>query len=1103
MADQPVWNPSDRDGDVALSDGNRTWQQASGTVGCVRSTVGLSSGKWRIQLTQITANGSACRHGFATAAHSLASAPGESAASWAINGQGGLEHDGSTGTDHANFGNGAVVQLFVDIDTGRIWYGDADGPYSGDPAAGTGAMHSFTPGTTLYLAGGMDGGGSTRGGTLRLLADYTGTAPAGFTDGWGGGGAVGVAAAAGGGATAIFGGAAVLHLGTGHVAQGGAGRIVWAGAPAEAAVASAVAVLPGAGRAAVAGAAAALLAGQMLAAAAAPVAADGRAAVLAAGVGSLLRPSPAVWHAAAPATDVRLGARLVAAAATLAVAGWPGRVEAGARPTAAQAGLGISPSAAGMRGGAGIAARDAGVAATGGVIGTVLGARPAAGAERVGFAGAVIAPVAPVEHAGVAGAARVAIGPAAATVVAGAPVRPRPPPGDLVALLAEPAGDLDWVVVAEPWDAEAGTTVPLRWSTRDFTTGPADDPPHARIAGRVADVELQAALWADRTLFGRSQPARGSVVIENADGALDHLGWATTADGRRRWHFRRRAVRILLGHPSWTWNELRPIFTGEIEQEEFADGRMVLQLRDRLRRLDQPLQPAVFRGDRRLLQSASAIPVALGTRTFVLPDLVTNGQFASSLAGWDAGTGWTFEDGRAAKAAGEATELAQSVATAPDTAWRIRFDVTHTAGTLRLIVDGEPVDEPIAGSGTYRPLAVARGATMRIAFATDVNFAGSLDAVSVRAEPAATVGDAVRIARTGDLLGTWMAGRILSWSEATGQLAVEVGEAVGEGTHADWSIWLRPGEGPVEAAGKNLPVAYGTVRHAEPVDLGSVQGLWLRRIADSPIRIDVDAGHGVHDGGVPLDLAESFPPAAGESFVDAAEGLVWLASRPQYPLTVSCEAGAGGTAAAARAFARPGHHLFRVPSGVAALRAKLWGAGGGHGGTGAEGHPGGGGGFVDATVAVTPGEILRVSVPAGGAAGQGGISGGPGGATGAARRRAGPGQRQRTRRRGGGGAAGLLRDGTPLLLAAGGGADRQRRRAAPAAARRASPAVTAGCGTAPAAPPKVPARAAAARVRVPPVRPAAPARAARAAAARLRVAGGGGGWRSGGAAAPD
>jgi hypothetical protein len=1065
MADQPAWNPSDKDGDVTLSNGNRTWQQVSGTVGAVRSAVGLSSGRWRVQLTQITANGSACRHGFATASHALATAPGNSAQSWAINGQGSLEHGGATGSDYANFANGAVVQLYVDIDAGRIWYGDASGPLAGDPAAGTGAMHSVTPGTTLYLAGGMDGGGSSRGGTLRLLADYTGTPPAGFTDGWGGG-AVGVELAAGGGAVAAVGRTATLRAGIGvrspagstplavagaagavatgvtpvaatgplavagpppSVAAGqrlaaGAGLVGVAGGTALVDVAGGLGLAAGLGRCLVAGAAAALVAGQVLAAAAAPMAVAGHPATVRAGAGWAGPATAATLALAAGPAAASGGVRPEAAAGPIFWSGAPASLASGQRVAAAAAAVVVLPGEAALRAGARLLPADAAVAATGpGAARVTAGAGVGTAAGGIAMAGHPPGLPTAAFYAGIAGSAGAVLPGGRPVVVAGAPVRAVvPPPGDLDALLATPTTDLDWVAVIEPWDAGAAAVVPLRWSTRDFTTAPGASLPNTRIPGRLADVQLRQGLWAGNELFGRSQPAGGVVVLENADGALTHLGTATTASGGRRWHFRRRTARILLGHPAWGWDDYRPVFTGEIEQEEFADGRLTLALRDRLRRLDQPLQGAVFRGDRVLLASASPALVGTGARSFLLPDLVANGGFATSLAGWDAGTGWAHAAGRAAKTPGVASAVAQDVATAPDTAYRIRADVERTAGTLLVTVDGEPLGDAIAASGVQRPTFVARGTTTRVAFVADAAFTGSVDGVSIRAEPAAQVGDAVRIARSGDLAGTWMAGLVAGWTEAGGELAVAVAEAVGEGTHADWSIWLRPEAGPAEMAAKNVPMAFGSVRHAAPADLGSVQGLWLHRLADTGVRVDPTAGHGVFDGGVALDLADAFPPAAGQAFVDAADGALWVASRPQFPLTATFAAGLGATAAA-RAFAAPGRHLFRVPAGVTALRARLWGAGGGHGGIGDTGFPGGGGGFVDATMTVQPGELLAVAVPAGGGAGQGGSAGGAAGLTGAAAAGGAGGLGTSRAGGGGGGAAGILRDGALVLLAPGGG----------------------------------------------------------------------------------
>ena len=188
MADQPFWNPSDKDADVTLSNSDRTWSVNSGNTGSVRSTAALSAGKWRVQTLHVTSAGSANRHGFATSSFSVASAPGNGTTSWAINGQGDSVTNGVVVDLGGNYANGGIVNLYIDIDAGKIWYGNSSGPFSGDPAAGTGAHHTFTGGTTIYLADGMDGGGSTRGGTLQLLASYSGTPPTGFTDGWGGGG---------------------------------------------------------------------------------------------------------------------------------------------------------------------------------------------------------------------------------------------------------------------------------------------------------------------------------------------------------------------------------------------------------------------------------------------------------------------------------------------------------------------------------------------------------------------------------------------------------------------------------------------------------------------------------------------------------------------------------------------------------------------------------------------------------------------------------------------------------------------------------------------------------------------------------------------------
>jgi hypothetical protein len=92
-------------------------------------------------------------------------------------------------------------------------------------------------------------------------------------------------------------------------------------------------------------------------------------------------------------------------------------------------------------------------------------------------------------------------------------------------------------------------------------------------------------------------------------------------------------------------------------------------------------------------------------------------------------------------------------------------------------------------------------------------------------------------------------------------------------------------------------------------------------------------------------------------------------------------------------FTTPGTDTYNVPAGVAQVIAKIWGAGGGGAGGGigptgdGDGGPGWAGGFVQATLTVTPESTLNLSIGGGGDFGEGattqsGAGGGGGGMTG-------------------------------------------------------------------------------------------------------------------------
>lgn len=104
-------------------------------------------------------------------------------------------------------------------------------------------------------------------------------------------------------------------------------------------------------------------------------------------------------------------------------------------------------------------------------------------------------------------------------------------------------------------------------------------------------------------------------------------------------------------------------------------------------------------------------------------------------------------------------------------------------------------------------------------------------------------------------------------------------------------------------------------------------------------------------------------------------------------------------------FTVSGTTTFQVPKGVTEITVKAWGAGGGGGGGGTLGAGGDGGGaaYAQATLSVTPNEVLTIHVGGGGSGGvgAGGRSSGDGGS--------------------GGGRSAVIRGTTSLLIAAGGG----------------------------------------------------------------------------------
>jgi hypothetical protein len=153
------------------------------------------------------------------------------------------------------------------------------------------------------------------------------------------------------------------------------------------------------------------------------------------------------------------------------------------------------------------------------------------------------------------------------------------------------------------------------------------------------------------------------------------------------------------------------------------------------------------------------------------------------------------------------------------------------------------------------------------------------------------------------------------------------------------------------------------------------------KIADravTAVKLAPGAATGTH---APVPGTIWFNPIARR--FEGFDGANWV------PFTVGAPLGAGST----QSFTTPGTFNFVVPAGVSTLGVDIWGGAGGggahgfgavandcHDGSGLGGGGGGGrGGYVRASVNVTPGETLIVTVGTGGAANAQGVAGSSGG----------------------------------------------------------------------------------------------------------------------------
>lgn len=105
---------------------------------------------------------------------------GNSANSWGYFSGGGYRHNSATVASQFPYGANDIIMVAVDADAGYLWFGINGTWYGANPATGGGAAMTGLSGT-LYAAASMEGSSILTSTARFAAADWTYSAPAGFS----------------------------------------------------------------------------------------------------------------------------------------------------------------------------------------------------------------------------------------------------------------------------------------------------------------------------------------------------------------------------------------------------------------------------------------------------------------------------------------------------------------------------------------------------------------------------------------------------------------------------------------------------------------------------------------------------------------------------------------------------------------------------------------------------------------------------------------------------------------------------------------------------------------------------------------------------------
>ena len=164
-----------------------------------------------------------------------------------------------------------------------------------------------------------------------------------------------------------------------------------------------------------------------------------------------------------------------------------------------------------------------------------------------------------------------------------------------------------YLLELDAYTLPSGPLVTFRYSSgAGMRTQATDTPPLAHFSPRLAQPWLiRRDLFDKATTYGGIKSAKGQVVLQNTDGALDALLSDYALDGRE--------VRVWIGTEGQPFPAaFTPVGRGIVETVTVSNNQIQLGLRDRLDVLDLPLLTTVYAGNNALPAGVEGVATDIG-----------------------------------------------------------------------------------------------------------------------------------------------------------------------------------------------------------------------------------------------------------------------------------------------------------------------------------------------------------------------------------------------------------------------------------------------------------------------------------------------------------